>query len=140
MSAGLCLSQRQSSSQAAWLQGGSRTRAALWRFQGLEGHPTALGVLQEPLLGPCREQERGNPGWNRHSVREQLRAVLCLPGSYRAGKSFTTSIPKGHKTLLERAESPKCCCCTQNTYNYRGPCATVEKSVTAPKWGEKIAL
>lgn len=58
VSTGLCLSQRQRSVQPAWLQGASRTRAALWRFQDVEGHPTAPQVLQKPLLGPGREQER----------------------------------------------------------------------------------
>lgn len=62
-------------------------------FRSLEAHPTPLHVarvLQKTLLRSCWEQKRETLCWNRHGVREQVREILYLPVSCRAGKSFVT--------------------------------------------------
>lgn len=144
-------------------EGGSESQglwALSWAFPKAKVHPRQPGWrLHEDMCSfdgdlriwrhiphPCRcskslcwEQKRQTLWWNRQGVREQIRAILCLPVSNRVGNpSFTfpkCTVPfwKGLKTQNAAALS-KTCIVTEGLH------AIVEKSVGVPKWGGIFAL
>lgn len=119
---GCCGEARGLKQQFAHLKA-MRTWAALVDTSASRGTAHIPGA---PKASPVLEQTT-NQGNSVFATEQQARKTLH-------------DLPKVHNTLLERPQNPKCCCCVQNTCNYRGPACQSGEVCGSAKMGGKICI